>query len=94
MSDRAQSLSYVTYHVLKNVIKEAQTFNCLGKGGASNIRKKMVKRKINLMDLNVVLSPSIFQKRDETFKLISYQRSVRLSLEYYTGRYTRMKKVK
>ena len=61
MSERAQSLSYVIYDVLNNVIKEAQTFNCLGKGGASKIPKKMVKRKINLMDLNVVLSP-IFQK--------------------------------
>jgi hypothetical protein len=66
MSERAESLSYVIYDVLNNVIKEAQTFNCLGKDGASNILKKNVKIKINLMDLNVVLSPSIFQKRDET----------------------------
>ena len=45
MSERAQSLSYVIYDVLNNVIKEAQTFNCLGKGGASNIPKKNGEKK-------------------------------------------------
>lgn len=45
MSERAQSLSYVIYDVLNNVIKEAQTFNCLGKGGASNILKKNGEKK-------------------------------------------------
>ena len=45
MSERAQSLSYVICDVLNNVIKEAQTFNCLGKGGASNIPKKNGEKK-------------------------------------------------
>jgi hypothetical protein len=45
MSERAESLSYVIYDVLNNVIKEAQTFNCLGKDGASNILKKKCENK-------------------------------------------------
>lgn len=59
----AESLSYVIYHVLNNVTKEAQTFNCLGKGGASNIPKNMVKRKIHLMELNLVLYPIFLEAR-------------------------------
>lgn len=89
ISGRARSISYVIYHVLNHVTKEAQLPRQGPRVEHPTYRKNMVKRKINQMDLNVVLSRSIFQKRDETFKLRSYQRSARLNLEYHAERYSK-----
>lgn len=66
ISGRARSISYVIYHVLNHVTKEAQLPRQGPRVEHPTYRKNMVKRKINQMDLNVVLSRSIFQKRDET----------------------------
>lgn len=77
---------YSNIQCSNDVIKEAQTFNCLDKGGVSNIQWGE-ERSIALMELSVVYLRSIFQKWDGAINVYPMKETSGLiQLEYYTGR--------